>query len=229
MGMQEYMTAEALRAIEKAPIFWTKTMRQIRERLHDDRDFATDLQAFSDVPSHFRDRQVEWYYAILCYAAVLSGKIGACKVQIGEEPAEDSRMEENDRVLQATLWEPFSACAMRAYENDGTFHWDAPIRATQFVRVKRSYSSVPIELAPWAAPLEIGYTRSYRSYIHLLGPETALVRWCYGDDFIRIFKMLPDAVKEKHRRERALLFPSSVKPADMDTLRVEVEQLMLWN
>lgn len=227
VGMLEAMQDAAYQAIEREPVAWVKTQRIIRERLNDDAEFRRDMKAFTHVPDHVNNQQIEWFYAIHCYARILMGDVGACRVQINAVPLENSRMKENHRLLQTGLHLPFSGLAECMYEQDGTIAWDKPVRATRFVKVKRGYGTTLIDLEPWSAPLEIGYTHSYRSYLHLLGPETALARWCYGEDFIRIFRMMPHAIEERGRKIEAFLHPDGLAP--MGILQAAVEQMSLWN
>jgi hypothetical protein len=227
MGMLETMTASAYQATERHPVEWAKIQRIIRERLNTDADFRTDLRAFTDVPKHNENSTVEWYYAIQCYAKILMGDVGSCNVSVGSEPLQNSQMDENNAILQEALHGPFYGAAEAMYEQDGSVGWHIPVRATRFIKMRRGYKTAPIYLEPWSSPLEIGYTHSYRSFMHLLGPETALTRWCYGDDFLRVFRLLPHAIKERNRLMGAMLRPETL--ADMDVLKVTVEQMSLWN
>lgn len=230
MSMHEHMTNEAIRVMGEHPTAWAKIMRTIGERYRNEPEFRRDLRGFSDVPSHVRNQQVEWYYAIQCYTKILIGDVGACNLKVGATPLPDAEMEDNNKILQAAFeGESIDVCAAREYDCDGSLGWSEPLKATRFVKTRRSYETVLIELAPWSAPFEVGYTHGYRSYMHLLGPETALVRWCYGEDFIRVYKMLPHAVEERGKRVDAWFNQSSRQPVNSDVVLTAVEQLTLWN
>jgi hypothetical protein len=227
MGMHEAMTEAAMLTMERYPHDWAKIMKSVRERLRDDVEFANDLRAFSMVPEHVGERQIEWYYAIQCHTKVLAGDIGACKVHIGAQPTTDRAMEENDAALQSVIRAPWYARAIRGGDDDGHFGWKAPVRATRFALVKKQYRAFDIDIEPWSAPLEVGYTHGYRSFVHL-HLETALARWCYGDDFIRVFRMLPHAIEQLHKNE-ADIFSHPKGVATVDMIRDAIEQLPLWN
>jgi hypothetical protein len=228
MGMQQIMTDQAIQVMERYPVTWSQIAHMIRERLHEP-EFVVDLKAYSQVPERTPDNDVEWFYAIQCYTKVLLGDVGGCKVRVGSSPRGNSEMEENNATLQAALFHPFSAFAEDCHESDGVFTWSEPVKATRFIKTRRSYEALTIELSPRSAPLEIGYTHSYRSYIHLFGPEHGLARWCYGDDFIRVLRMLPHAIEAGDKIARDWGVGLLEKPLDLDAVKATVEQLRLWD
>lgn len=225
MSIHDHMIALAHQSIEEHPAAWSKIMRVIRERLHDDAGFRRDMRAFSDVPAHVRDFQAEWYYAVQCRTRVLMGDVFCCGVEVRAAPLADAQMEENDRLLQAGLRHPFYGGAARCSDSDGCIKWKEPITATRFVKQGSRLDPVLVQIAPWSAPLEVGYTHGYRSYLHLY-QESALVCWCYGEPILYVFKMTDEAVAGVDRFMADQ--PSGTKalmPVDLDA----VKQMVLWD
>mgnify|MGYP001594389518 CR=1 FL=1 len=118
------------------------------------------------------------------HAAVCLGQLALVRIRVGTTPAADAQLQINQQRL-AKLPHPFEAVVHCAHgggaDDDGGLFWSTDIRLERFFR---NEDRVEVFGVPEnGAPLEIGTTKSSRSFLHL-ALRGALARWAYGSEDI---------------------------------------------
>lgn len=141
------------------------------------------MQKFSREPIDIYDT----YAYFLIWEAMMVGKINFAEIHIGKTPFGDKGVNENNEIL-STLRHPFRAefspSKGRGYNDDGTFYWDIPIELGIKIPDGTEFQHT---VAPWQAPLEVGYTNPETTLMHLK-EQGYLARWPYNHDIIYLIR-----------------------------------------
>jgi len=124
------------------------------------------------------------------HALIALGKVWTCKLIINQEPFGDKEIQENNRVLKHYLPDIFKGEFIpekgRSAKDDGY------IEAIKDFKVTDAWSAneeVIVRLAKTTIfPLEVGYTKSYTTYGHLM-EDGCVARWPYGSKSIYLLDM----------------------------------------
>ncbi|NQU06471.1 MAG: hypothetical protein HQ568_10290 [Calditrichaeota bacterium] len=129
----------------------------------------------------------EAYAFLQVHAAIGSGKIIQCTVEVGSEPHKDKEVEKNNRLLN-NLPKPFVAEFWGGLaDEDGFVEWNKAIVCDQFIKNVRNSCICKAE----KAPLEVGYTDDHTTLYHL-GMDRCLARWPYNSNYIHILVLIDD-------------------------------------
>lgn len=120
------------------------------------------------------------------WAWVQNGDVALVRIGLFGTPAPDAEIETN-RARLSTLVEPFKAEVWNGTaDSDGFLSWDREIALDCQPRPRRADGAPTAHpRRPGRAPLEIGLTRSSRTFMHLAA-EGAVARWPYGHDFVTL-------------------------------------------
>jgi len=123
-----------------------------------------------------------WVYGQV-HAMVKGGEMVMFTIEFGETPCADKEVEKNNRKL-AQLPLPFHAKFLGGNRDfDGHLSWDKPLMLSHNVSFDGSRT---IEAAE-NVPLEVGYTQSTTTWVHLCQQQT-LARWPYGHTAIYVIQ-----------------------------------------
>lgn len=128
----------------------------------------------------------------MVHAAMFSGQISVVTVETEGFPCPDADVDGNNRLI-SDLPEPFSAKFYGGLKDqDGYVEWSEPIRTVATVgHADLTQTSSRVMVDPRSIPLEVGYTKASRTFLHL-AQERALARWPYDSDKITIMVVLDD-------------------------------------
>ena len=135
----------------------------------------------------------------MCYSAVhmaiMEGKIVRAQVDVGAEPRNDKEVKFHNDVLRSKKGSPFSGVFFGGLgEGDGFFSWDTPVA---FSRSRFDYATdkesedAPVVVAPAKVILEVGYTQSTRTCMHLF-MSRQLARWPYGSRHVHLYSVVDE-------------------------------------
>lgn len=119
---------------------------------------------------------------IQIHSGICLGTILLARIWVGSEPSADVEVAENSRKLsRVTESRPFEASFKGGKgEQDGVLAWSSPIK------MERMSDGQTLLVKEHSAPLEVGYTHAWTSYVHL-ARYLCLARWCYGSKWITLF------------------------------------------
>ena len=117
------------------------------------------------------------------HALIGNGTFVIADIPVGREPSPDKSIQRN-RTLLGGLDKRFKAEFRGGLsDSDGFLHWHDDLYLTD---VDDDGSIKRFRIPARRVPLEVGYTKGSRTLTHLT-QETALARWPYGHDEIRLF------------------------------------------
>src|ERR1035441_2899488 len=125
--------------------------------------------------------------------ALLDGEILHVKVGVGACPAPNDQTDENISRL-AQLPAPFGTSMLFGLaDQDGFLFWRKPIRLAKSKSAEIvDYIELP---AGGGAPIEVGYTQSSRTLMHL-AEYGCIARWPYDQDYIILLWRHPNRSEE---------------------------------
>lgn len=131
-------------------------------------------------------------YAAYCFAHLHAwisiGKVLMAAIDIGLEPLDDDRVEENNKIL-AALPEPFSGAFWGSNDDcDGYVKWSESV---EFGQMDCTGREVMATIRPYSLPLEVGVTRPDTTVYHIL-QNRGVARWPYGSKQIHLWVRNPN-------------------------------------
>jgi hypothetical protein len=128
------------------------------------------------------------------WSQTMTGEVAVCCAHVGSCPSADRMVSENQKLLNSGLHEFFAASVESQIgpgaECDGWLRWNHEIEFTRTFADEKSKK--PYKCKPETLPLEIGTTKSSRTWMHLF-QDGGVARWPYGHDCVTIFKVVPES------------------------------------
>lgn len=139
-----------------------------------------------------------------CY--IVAGKVWTCELEVHHEPFGDSEIDQNNRILKNHLPDIFTGEFIpekgRGARSDGYIEAKSDFTVTDAWSINEQTTS---RLAATRIfPLEVGYTKSYTTYRHLV-ENGSVARWPYGSKKIYLLDM-----HEHHMEMKKVLLPSDI-------------------